>query len=274
MNTNDLLSIKDFSKFTGIPQSTLRYYDEIGLFSPVLRGDNNYRYYSCPQITTVNLINTLAALDIPRKEIIELANSRTPKSILERFSKQEDLLNEQMRHIYESHSIIHTFRKLIEQGLSANEKEVSICTTDTLPFTMGPKNDFHANEQFYDSFVNHCHYVESIGVSLSYPVGGYYTNLDAYIAMPSQPTNFFSLNPVGKCSKPAGHYLVGYTRGYYGEMGDLPKRLLKYADKHKLSPKGSVYVVYLHDEISMKDCEYLAQVSVALDPPPKSKNRT
>ena len=269
MNANDLLSIKDFSKFTGIPQSTLRYYDEIGLFNPVLRGENNYRYYSCQQITTVNLINTLAALDIPRKEIVELANNRTPQSILDRFSKQEEILDEQMRHIYQSHSIIHTFRKLIEQGLSANENELSICTTEALSITMGPQNHFSADEQFYDSFINHCQYIENLGVSLSYPVGGYYKNLDTYIDTPSQPTNFFSLNPTGKCSKPAGRYLVGYTRGYYGEMGDLPNRLIEYAREHKLNPKGSVYVIYLHDEISMKEYEYLAQVSIALDVPPR-----
>jgi Predicted transcriptional regulators len=265
MNTTDLLSIKDFSKFTGIPQSTLRYYDDIGLFHPVMRGENNYRFYSCQQIITVNLINTLAALEIPRKEIMKLTASRTPEGILQRFSEQKEILANQTKQINIAYSIINTFQTLIEQGLSANEDEFVIETIPATPITLGTPNQFFINEQFYDPFIKYCDYAESIGVNLSYPIGGYYEDMDIFIAEPSRPTKFFSLNPNGEDLKPAGRYLIGYVRGYYGEMGDFPTRLNNYAKEHKLKTTGPLYVVYLHDEISKNDFEYLAQISMLLE---------
>jgi Predicted transcriptional regulators len=265
MNRTDLLSIKDFSKFTGIKQSVLRYYDEIGLLNPALRGENGYRYYSCQQIITVNLINVLASLDIPRKKIIELEQSRTPKSILKLFANQETILNEQLRQISNSYSIIHTFRDLIEEGLSADISTIQECTAKSTPITLGLTNHFLENEQFYHTFIEYCAYAKKCGVNLSYPIGGYYKNFGSFTQSPAQPDNFFSLNPFGNAEKPAGNYLVGYAQGYYGEMGDVPQRLYDYAKLHNLNLTGSVYVIYLQDEICLSDTkQYLAQISVRI----------
>ena len=265
MNKTDLLSIKKFSEFTGIKQSALRYYDEIGLFHPTFRGKNGYRYYSCQQIITVNLINVLASLNISRKKITELERSRTPKRILELFSEQESLLNEQLRQISDSYSIINTFRKLIEQGLSADIGAIHKCPAKRLPISLGPPNHFQENEQFYHSFVDYCSYAQRHGVNLSYPIGGYYENLDSFAAAPSQPDNFFSLNPLGKQEKAADDYLVGYAHGYYGDMGDIPKRLSDYAKANGLDLAGPVYAIYLLDEICLANSDkYLVQISVRI----------
>jgi len=41
MDERTLLSIRDFSDFTGGNQSILRYYDEIDFLPPASRGENN-----------------------------------------------------------------------------------------------------------------------------------------------------------------------------------------------------------------------------------------
>lgn len=266
MDKTDLLSIKEFSRFTGIKQSTLRYYDEIKLFRPVFRGENNYRYYNAQQITTVNLINVLASLDISRKEIIRLTHDRNPSSILKLFSEQEELLNTQIRRISESHSVIHTFQKLIETGNSAQENEICEYAVSELPISLGPKNRFPKNSQFYHTFMEYCDHAKEYGVNLSYPIGGYYEDVESFMKNPSQPTHFFSVTPTGKSKKPAGRYLVGYARGYYGEMGDLPQRFHYYAKENNLSLQGPLYAIYLHDEVSsLKPDEYLVQVSALIE---------
>jgi len=265
MNSNDLLSIKEFSKFTGLKESTLRYYDEIGLFSPVLRGDNNYRYYSVQQIITVNLINVLASLDIPRKEIIKMSKERDPDSILKLFSEQEEILTAQIRRISESHAIIQTFRRLIEEGNRATEGVIYECEMPSMSISLGPDNHFPKDAQFYQTFMKYCANAKNLNINLSYPIGGYYNDIDALTQNPSQPSNFFSITPDGKSKKPAGHYLVGHIRGYYGDMGDLPQRLCDYAKAHDFSLKGPLYAIYLHDEItSLQPTEYLVQISALI----------
>ena len=39
------LTVGQLAKLLGIKNRTLHYYDEIGLFSPNVKGENGYRYY-------------------------------------------------------------------------------------------------------------------------------------------------------------------------------------------------------------------------------------
>jgi DNA-binding transcriptional MerR regulator len=267
MNGTDLLTIKDFSEFTGIKQSVLRYYDEIGLCSPVRRGENGYRYYSPQQIVTVNLINVLNDLQTSLKEIGEMERHRTPESILELLTRQENKFDHEMRRLQSAYSITHVFRNLLLTGLSAKENEITDCELDELSIVMGPLNDFEDNRFFYETFIKFCQQSKDTRVNLSYPVGGYFESINTFVSEPSQPTRFFSIDPAGNDKRAAGRHLVGYTRGYYGEMGDTPERLLKYASENGLSFTGPLYVIYVFDEISIKDTtQYLAQVSVPVAP--------
>ncbi|MDR0906076.1 MAG: MerR family transcriptional regulator [Oscillospiraceae bacterium] len=263
MNGTDLLSIKDFSVFSGIKQSVLRYYDELGLLSPVKRGENNYRYYSPQQIVTVKLINVLNDLNTTLKEIGELEKHRTPESILDLLIRQENKFDAEMRRLQAAYSITHVFRGLIQAGIAADEFRISVVEADALPIILGPVNDFAENHIFYETFMRFGQQAHNARVNMSYPVGGFFDSIESFTAEPSQPSRFFSLDPTGLESKAAGRYLVGYTRGYYGEMGDIGDRLLAYAEEHTLSFNGPLYVIYMLDEISIKDTsQYLAQVSV------------
>jgi len=91
----DFYSVHEFSVMTGVEASTLRYWDDVGVFSPVKRDpENNYRYYSLPQITAVNFVSVLSDLNIPLKTIAELRQDRNPEEfmrILERREKQLDM---------------------------------------------------------------------------------------------------------------------------------------------------------------------------------------
>jgi DNA-binding transcriptional MerR regulator len=270
MNGTDLLSIKEFAEFTGITQSALRYYDEIGLFAPVKRGDNGYRYYSPQQIVTVNLINVLNDLYTTLKEISELEQNRTPESILQLLIKQENKFDSEMRRLQAAYSITHVFRSLIQEGISANEDEITEREADELPIALGPVNDFGDNHIFYETFIRYCQFAKKVRVNLSYPIGGYFETFGDFLGESSQPTRFFSIDPAGQEKKAAGRYLYAYTRGYYGDMGDSAQRLQAYAEEHNLAFSGPLYVIYLHDEISVKDTSrYLAQVSVKVSPKKK-----
>ena len=78
MKDPTLLSIKAFAKYTGAKQSTLRFYDEIGLLSPSERGEeNNYRYYRPSQSMTLSFINVLIELGVPLADIKEMSDGRT-----------------------------------------------------------------------------------------------------------------------------------------------------------------------------------------------------
>ncbi|MDR1954016.1 MAG: MerR family DNA-binding transcriptional regulator [Clostridiales Family XIII bacterium] len=263
MHENQVLSISQFAAFTGVSRSTLIYYDEIGLFSPVSRGDNNYRYYSPKQIITINFINVLRDLSVPVKEIRELVRNRTPENINDLMMRQDQELKKKIRWLRESQKVIRTVRNLLNVGIVADEDAISVDELDELPIMMGRQNDFEESSFFYEEFIAFCRQAKIRGRNLNYPIGGYFDNMDVFLQLPSLPTRFFFVNPDGEDLRPAGRYLTGYTRGYYGRTNDLPARMVAYAKEHSLVLDGPVYNIYLLDEISVSDPDlYLLQVTV------------
>ena len=50
MNNNMYFTTGEFARITGVTKHTLFHYDDIGLFSPEIKQDNGYRYYSVGQL--------------------------------------------------------------------------------------------------------------------------------------------------------------------------------------------------------------------------------
>ena len=264
----DLLTIKEFAEFVGITISSLRHYDNTGIFKPAKHGnksENKYRYYSPLQITTVKMIRVLTEIGVPLKTIKELAQNRTPEKILKVLKKHKDMTNEKLKFLQEAYSIINTFTELIYEAISATETELYVCEMSEKRLILGNRNDFGGTTEFYGEFIRFCKTQYEPKLNMSYPIGGYWGNMETFLDEPSRPEHFFSLDPKGYEHKPAGLYLIGYTHGYYGQTNDLPARMAAYAKKHGLIFNGAVYNIYLTDEMSVLDPEqYLLQVSASV----------
>ena len=261
MNGQDLLPISKFSELTGIKQSKLRYFDEINLFQPYKRGENGYRYYTAPQTIAVNCINVLQSLDIPIQKISKFKKEKTPEQILELLHRHEQELNRELFRLQQAYSVIHTYSKLIQEGLLADEHTVNCQWMAAAPIELGPANGADGG-YFYESFLLFLKQMEDRKIDCAYPAGGFYEDMDAFLLTPGQPTRYFSHVPTGRDVKEAGEYLIGYTRGYYGVLGDLPERMQSYAKENNYAFGGPVYETYLHDEITIDDPDrFLIQAS-------------
>ncbi|MDR3037113.1 MAG: MerR family transcriptional regulator [Coriobacteriales bacterium] len=261
-----LVSIKEFADFTGVKQSVLRYYDDIGLFRPVERGDNNYRYYSLPQIQTIKLIDTLRGLKVPLKRIEEIMEYRCPESMVELLSHYEVELNNELRELQESFALIHTLRTLMQTDLPKDEDEVSIVFREERRISLGPINDFRPGEGYHRVYSNFYRIARNLRVNLSYPIGGYFDTVEEFLKTPSQPKRYYSLDPNGLDIMKAGNYLTGYARGDYGDVRDLPQRLGEYIREHRMRCSGPVYHVYPLNEVSVKNPnDYLMRISIRVN---------
>ncbi|MCL1879331.1 MAG: MerR family transcriptional regulator [Actinomycetia bacterium] len=259
-----LISIKDFADYVGVKQSLLRYYDEIGLFKPIYRGDNNYRYYSLKQIQTIKLITTLQTLKVPLKEIESIISRRTTRTIDALLVKHEMELAEELSTVQRNFSIIHTLRSLIQSASSVDADSISIKYWEGFAYSMGAENDFRDGEDSYhrvfSDFYRNAH---NMHIDLNFPIGGYFRSFDDFLARPSLPHNWFSHDPNGFERSPVGYYVVGYTRGDYGVMGDLPQRLAEFVEQQQLGQIGPVYQSYLLNEVcEMNPDNYLVRTSV------------
>lgn len=275
MNEGTLLSIKEFSDFTGINQSTLRYYDEIGLLPAISRGENNYRYYIPFQIIKLNYINVLIDLGVPLSVIKDMNDSRTPENVVELLRRQEIKLDYQLNELRSAYSIIHTYISNIQQGIMVEDGTIRVEELSHAHYVLGGANDFTKNsDTFYEEFIRFCQSADRRRINLRYPVGGYHEDINSFYKAPSRPDRFFSEDPIGNGTRPEGKYLVAYTRGYYGEFGDMSQRIADYAEEHDLIFKGPVFIIFLLDEISMIDPDqYMSRFIVAVSPKKQTKPR-
>jgi len=263
LSKNDLLSIKDFSRLTGIKQSTLRYYDELGLFSPAARGENGYRYYSPQQMITINSIHLLHDLNMPIRQITDIQNNRSPELMLKVLSDKEDALEAELNNLERSYNVVRTLKRMIQIGLSSDEGVVETRFFEDLPIAVGPPNDFGSSQYYYDAFLRFCAEAKQYRIDLRLPVGSMFEDFNSFFSNPTAPTNFFSVDPKGFDKRPAGKYLSAFQRGYYGETGDIVDRMRAHLIDNGLIPIGPVYNIYLHDELSVDDPHnYLLQVTV------------
>ena len=58
-NKQNYFTTGEFAKLVGVTKHTLFYYDKIGIFSPEIKLDNDYRYYSVFRIEVFYVISTL-----------------------------------------------------------------------------------------------------------------------------------------------------------------------------------------------------------------------
>ena len=87
-----LYRIGEFSKLTGIPIRTLRYYDSIDLFKPSeVDLFTNYRYYKEEQVKDLELINELKEVGFTVEEMRDNWNNFSEELFLKR---KEKLLEE------------------------------------------------------------------------------------------------------------------------------------------------------------------------------------
>jgi len=186
--------------------------------------------------------------------------------VLDVLADKERELEADLNKIERSYNVIRTLRQMIHVGLSADEHQIEVRYMEELPIVIGPTNDFGGSPYFYDGFLKFCSEAKQYRIDLRFPVGGMFSSFDHFNERPNEPSNFFSVDPGGIEKKPPGKYVVAYTRGYYGDTGDLPKRVKKFLTDNKITPTGPVYNIFLLDELSVKDHDqYLLQCSVKVD---------
>jgi DNA-binding transcriptional MerR regulator len=263
----DTVSIQEFSQLTGIDPSTLRFWDGIGLFSPLSRNpENNYRHYSKAQLLALNFVTSLSALDVPLKTIAELRDERNPEGFLELLQNLEKDMDMEMRDLRQRYSIVHARRELISMGLKVEETEITVLPLEDMSMILWPRNEYKEGDTFLDPLSAHLAHTGEHHINLSFPVAGRHDNMESFKKAPGCPDNFLSIDPIGIYTRAAGNYLVGFARGYYGEVGDLPDRMTAYARENHFLITGPVYTMYLHDEICTKDpSQYLAKCSVQVE---------
>ena len=104
-------SIKEISEMTGLPASTLRYYDKQGLLPSLKRNANNVRIFDDDDLRTLKLIECLKKSGLSIKDIKEFIDAveQGDKSLGKRlkiFKKRREFLKRELKDLQEILSVM------------------------------------------------------------------------------------------------------------------------------------------------------------------------
>ena len=72
MKNHQMMTIGEAAAASGLPQKTIRFYEEAGIINPPSRGENGYRAYSDADVQTLRFIGRARALGFSLKDITNL----------------------------------------------------------------------------------------------------------------------------------------------------------------------------------------------------------
>lgn len=105
----ELQTISQVSKQFSISTRTLRYYEQIGLITPVKKDDFAYRVYDVDAITRLRQIIILRKLRIPLKQIYEILQSSDMRKAIEVFEENLIEIEDEITALSTIRSIIKVF---------------------------------------------------------------------------------------------------------------------------------------------------------------------
>lgn len=269
MKSEKLLNISEFAAITGMTRQALIYYDKIGLFSPERTGKNGYRQYSHKQIGLITVIETLAELNVPLKDIKKIISDISPENAERLYEKQLKAANKEIRQMLSIRDMIITRLAQVKDGLNEIKNPRGIRVEELkedIPIYSGKKLDIGYDNLTDEDMVNFFTESENDGLPFGYSTGVIVTGERLKAGEEKiKRTIFFRLSGERFSNDviPKGKYAVAYARGDYGATDYIYSDIRKFLKENSLSIDGCAYEEYLFDEvIAPSPEEYLLKVMV------------
>lgn len=269
MDKNKYFLTGEFAKIMNITKNTLFHYDKIGLFSPEVKLDNEYRYYSIGQMEIMQVILMLKELGMPLAEIREYLDGNSTEELLELYEKELEQIHERIRQLKQKESWL---KEQKQQIFHFSNVDINTIHVQSLP------------ERYY--FLEHSN--SSDERSLAKKLGsliakynqlrqfiGYKVTYIQHTADLSQKVynNYHDVMLVFKSRPrgckvqvlPAGNYLTAYHKGHWDLIGDSYERLFAYAGEHSLALSDDFLETDIVDRLYVKSYnDYVTEITVRL----------
>jgi len=109
---DDLLSIGEFARLSGLSIGALRHYDSVGILVPAsVDGATSYRRYTRDQLDTARTVATLRDLEVPLEEIREVLGADDVRRRRELLVRHRDRVRARVTRL---HRVIHHLGHLID----------------------------------------------------------------------------------------------------------------------------------------------------------------
>lgn len=249
----------EFARILGVKKHTLFHYDEIGLFSPAVKDeDNGYRFYFLWQMDVFEVIRGLQKLGMPLKEIKTYMEGRSPDSFLSMAQEKEALIDREIERLKSMKLFLRSECNSISHAAKV-ERDLPRLITCPEQQILSSGIEGNTERRLGEEIAEHIIMREKYKVTTS-SVGAICRRTDLengafeqYVEVYTKTNRKLSL-PNTKI-QPAGEYIEVCYQGYEGNM-EKPYRLISgFAREHGLFPGEEWYEEFLLDELTVRGYE-------------------
>ena len=260
------LTTAQFAKLHEVNKRTLHYYDDIGLFCPLTKEENGYRYYDISQSIDFEYIRMLKELNMSIKEIEMYRKQPTPDNFLKIADTKEQELDKEIRKLKNIKRILQAKKEQIVFCESLQEQEIRVeeCKSErilTFPY------DF-SEDDIYQIFspLKSTWGIEQIRMGIGSFISldnVYNMNFTKYDGIYTIDLNNKSVS--NSFIKPKGRYLCGYQKGIWDKLPEMYQKMLDYSKKHDLELTGYAYEVGLNDFVISNPNDYITKIMIKIE---------
>ncbi|HDR3652116.1 MerR family transcriptional regulator [Bacillus sp. SM-B1] len=255
MLLNKRFTIGEMAKMHNIAESTLRYYDEKGIFHPsTVDPQTNYRYYTIDQFSLLDTIKFLRQLNIPLKEIKKYIDERNPAYALNLLEKQQEMMLKKQREIEYALAKMEHRIHLIKEATKAKAEQMVIKEIPQRKITaiaVAPNTTDDMFEYYIHSLQKNMRQMDDslfsgdIGVTVA-KKGLMQNEFQAYssvfILLDYMPFEVQSSDEIKE-----GIFACVYHHGPYEETDETYRKLMKYIDQEGYEISGDAIEIGLID---------------------------
>ncbi len=249
----------EFAAICGVSKHTLFYYEKEDLFSPEIKDENGYRYYSAFQVGEFYLLKSLREMGMSMKECKEYMHNRSKENALNMLTDNKKSIMEQIEKLNNTLNLMNEKEELIRDYLNAN-KGINIIKQDKEKLYLSNSLE----DEYYLAFANHLKEASKLCSILSYNIG-HMSAYDNFMEKESHDYFFSKISNSNVHIKEEGMYLVYYHEHGYYSIEDAYEIIIDYINKHQLNPGKYFYENIVVDELSTDKIEnYVVKVSIQI----------
>lgn len=270
MKRNEYLTTGEVARIMGTTKNTLFHYDQLAIFSPEIRGENDYRYYTVRQMDVLDAIITLRELGMPLPQIKEYMEHRSPQNYQTLLAEENAIIEQQIRSLKEKQKWIRRQQERITTSLNTSPERIDEISLPRLYLAAKPissSDDMTISVKAGELFNSYYDNKETVGFTVLYiqtehdlASGTHNLYHEVCLAMQTPPKKMpYQILPASKC-------LAAYHLGDWDDIYLTYERLRSYMKLHDIhSSDGKYYEEELINATTTdKRSDYLTRIIVRI----------
>ncbi|GKX67068.1 MerR family transcriptional regulator [Inconstantimicrobium mannanitabidum] len=271
-NINKYFNTGEFAKLCNIKKQTLFHYDDIGLFSPEIKTENGYRYYSVQQFEVFNVILALKELKMPLKEIKEYMDNRTPESLIDLFEHKINEVSKEIEHLTAIQKYMKTKIAITKKACSIDLNKITLELLKEEKLVLSRSINNLSYKDYLKAVAEHMDYCNTHHLDTGHSICAMISKENILKGVNENYSHIYTKltsnkNIKGKTvyTKPKGLYAIAYHKGSYTTIDTTYQKILKYLDEASLTMGNFAYEECILDETTKNGYDnYVTQISVEI----------